>query len=117
MKLEPPLARLIHHCEAICVAECCGLGAYDFSPIHLAAGLIYFRGVPDPGEVLQVREQIDALKTNYGTSARSGGGVTLEDMNQTFSAEEIDRLAEELSKNLEVALCLIEDCERRRYER
>ena len=115
MKLEHPLANLVARCETICVAQCCGIDAYDFSPVQLASGLTMYRGLPDPAELRRVRGQIAALKANYGAAGASARGATLEDMNQTFTAEQIDALADELSANLEVALALIEQSERLRY--
>jgi len=113
MKLEPPLANLIARCQTICVAECCGVDAYDFSPIQIASYLTMYRGKPDASEVRTLRGQIEAHRANCGVA--SGRGATIEEMNQRFTAEEIERLTDELLANLEVALNLIEISERRRY--
>lgn len=115
MKLEPPLANLIAHCQTMCVAECCGVDAYDFSPLHIASYLTMYRGEPDASEIHTLRRQIDAIRENYGVSGASGGGVTIEGMNQCFTAEQIEALASELSANLDVALELVEIGETRRY--
>ena len=115
MKLEPPLANLIARCQTICVAECCGVDAYDFSPIQIASYLTMYRGKADDSEVQKLRGQIGALRTNYGVAGSSGRGATFEEMNQGFSAEEIEEFATELLANLDVALSLIEESEARRY--
>lgn len=117
MKIEPPLANMIDKCQAICVAECCGIGAYDFSPIHIASFLIQFRGKPDLAEVQLIRVQIENLRVNYGLGAKSGSGTVIEAMNQSFLAEEIERMAEEMRTSLEVALELIGKCEELRYKK
>ncbi|MCE9605177.1 MAG: DUF6331 family protein [Planctomycetia bacterium] len=115
MKLEPPLANLIARCQTICVAECCGVDAYDFSPIQIASYLTMYRGAPDDSDVQTLRGQIDALRANYGVAGASSQGVSLEEMNQGFSGEQIEGLASELLANLDVALSLIEKSEGLRY--
>ena len=92
----------------LCVAECCGVSAYGFSPIHVAGFPLLYRGAPDPGETAKIREQLVTLKVNYGSEGRSACGVTLEQMNQGFSGEEIDQLVDTISRNLDIALELIE---------
>jgi len=111
MKLELPLANLIARCQTICVAECCGVDAYDFSPIQIASYLTMYRGKPDNSEVQILRGPIDALRANYGVAGASGRGATFEEMNQGFTAEQIEGLASELLANLDVALSLIEKSE------
>src|SRR5690348_12303462 len=111
MKIEPPLANLIARCQTMCVAECCGVDAYDFSPIQIASYLTMYRGKPDVSEVRTLRGQIDALRVNYGLVSTSGSGVAIEEMNQGFTAEQIEAMARELLANLEVALSLIEKSE------
>jgi hypothetical protein len=115
VKLEPPLANLIARCQTLCVAECCGIDAYDFSPIQIASYLTMYRGKPDVAEVRTLRGQIDELRTNYGLAGAHSRGVTLEELNQGFTAEQIEALASELSSNLDVALTLVEKSEELRY--
>ncbi|MDR2219641.1 MAG: DUF6331 family protein [Methylobacillus sp.] len=115
MKLEPPLANLIDRCQTVCVAECCGIDAYDFSPVHIASSLMMWRGKPDTLEVQKLRGQIEALRENYGSTGASGRGVIIHEMNQSFTPEQVDTMADELLANLEVALNLIELSEKSRY--
>ena len=115
MKLDPPLANLLARCQTICVAECYGVDAYDFSPIQIASYLTMHRGKPDIAEMRTLRGQIGALRANYGLGGASGLGVTLEEMNQGFTAEQIEELTNELLANLDVALSLIERGEELRY--
>jgi Family of unknown function (DUF6331) len=117
MKLDPPLSSLVNRCQAICVAECCGIDAYDFSPIHIASYLLMHRGAPDPTEVSQIRTQLDLLKQKHGIHGTSTRGATFTDMNQGFTPAQIDSFVDEISHNLDVALRLIEDSEPKRYKR
>jgi hypothetical protein len=116
MKLTPPLSNLIARCQTICVAECCGVDAYDFSPVQIASYLTMSRGTTDQKEVAILEEQLTTLKTNYGSRRASGGGVVVEEMNQSFTAEAVDSLAEEITANLKVAVELAAESERRRFK-
>jgi hypothetical protein len=108
MKLEPPLSNLVGRCMTICEAECCGLDAYDFNPIHIASYLLMYRGAPDPREIEQIRAQLDALKANYGSAGASGRGVTFHDLNQGLSGDEVDTFVDRLKSALDVALTLVD---------
>jgi hypothetical protein len=114
MKLEAPLLNLVTRCQTICEAECCGIHAYDFSPIHIASYLIMYRGKIDKGEITDLKNQLEALKANYGSKGASGNGVTLDEMNQVFSGDEVDSFAEEILQNINVAIHLVEESENER---
>ena len=116
MKLEAPLLNLVSRCQAICIPECCGIDAYDFSPIHIASYLIMYRGKIDNKEISDLRNQLETLKANYGSSGASDKGVTIDEMNQGFSGEEVDSLVDEILTNLNIAIKLAEKSEIERYE-
>ena len=116
MKIEPPLSNLITRCQTICVAECCGVDAYDFSPVQIASYLTMWRGAPDPEEIARLQEQVAMLRANYGIGGKSDSGITIDEMNQSFTAEEIDALTAEIVANLEVALDLVAASESRRFK-
>jgi hypothetical protein len=108
MRLEHPLSNLFSRCMTFCVAECCGIDAYDIHPIHVASYLLMFRGEPDPHEVEQLREQLTQLQINYGSAGAIACGVTLQDLNQVFSGQELDDLVDKVRVALDQALVLIE---------
>jgi len=107
MRLEPPLSNLFARCVTQCVAECCGIDAYDFNPIHVASYLLMYRGEPDPHEIDQIRAQLDSLKSNYGSAGASGHGATFQDLNQGLDGSEVDALVDHLLSALDTALSLI----------
>lgn len=111
MRLEPPLSNLLGRCMTVCVAECCGVDAYDLNPIHVASYLLMYRGTPDGREVEQIREQLKTMKATYGSNGASACGVTLDDLNQSFSASETDELVDHLLEALDIALDLIREAE------
>lgn len=55
--LDPPLAELAKHCETDCVEECCGLGAFDFSPERMSAFIAPVRYE----QMREIRRQMDAM--------------------------------------------------------
>ncbi len=115
MKLEDPLLNLVARCQTICVAECCGIGAYDFSPVHIASYLLLWQGKIDQANLTKLMGQLVALKANYGSSGASSQGVTLDDINQNFTGAEIDKMVDEITANLKIALKLCDESERMRY--
>lgn len=115
MKLEHPLLNLVSRCQTLCVAECCGADAYDFSPVHIASFLLMWEGKPNPDTLTRLRGQLDALKANYGTAGASADGAAIDDMNQSFTGEQIDRLVDEISTNLNLAVQICDGAERTRF--
>ena len=101
----------------MCVAACCGIDAYDFSPIQIASYITMWCGTPEEKEINTIRSQIAAIKANYGSEGGSGSGVTIEEMNQGFTAAEIDIFTDEISANLEIALKLVIESEALRYKK
>jgi hypothetical protein len=115
MKLQDPLLNLVSRCQTICVAECCGIDAYDFSPVHIASYLILWEGKPNESNLEELRAQLETLKLNYGSKGASSHGATIDDMNQRFSGIEIDNLVDEITENLEIALQICEHAEAARF--
>ena len=114
MKLEYPLSGLVARCMTVCLPECCGRGAFDFSPLHIASFLVNSRDEPDLGDVARLREQLGSLRANHGHLAGHTSGVDLDEMGNCFTPGEVDDLVWEISENLEIALALIRECKRLR---
>lgn len=105
MTLASPLRQLISYCEQICVKECCGIEAFDFSPVHIASWLQQSRGEPTSKTVDELKKQLSEFRAQFGTGSNSEGYESDEDeMNQIFSEAQIDQLVEQISKNLEHAI-------------
>jgi hypothetical protein len=115
MKFEPPLSNLVARCQTLCVAECCGRDAYDFSPIQIASYLTMWRGGIDEAELRVLRTQLEALKANYGLKS-SSFDVTIEEMNQIFDPNGIERMVQEIEWNLSVATRLVSVSEKEEYK-
>lgn len=73
-------------------------------------------GLPSDSDIGKLREQIETLRANYGLDGSSFKGATIEEMNQNFSAGQIEDLATELLSNMEIALEVINLSELKRYK-
>ena len=114
MKLDYPLSNLIKSCETICVADCCGIDAYDFSPIHLASALITPSRVIEDGTLALVRRQIDEFRERIVAGPREG--TPCETLNHIFHLDEVDEFLDELTKNLEIAIDLVAIAAEKRHK-
>ena len=108
MKLEHPLAGLVDRCQTICVSECCGIDAFDFSPIHVASFLILWRGDVEQSELSKLRQQIHCLRSDFGSSGRLSCGATIEGVNQSMTGADVDEFAHTLLASIDSALEIIE---------
>ena len=117
MKLEAPLLNLVDRCQTICVAECCGIDAYDFSPVHIASHLLMWQGKPNEKEIAKLQDQLESLRANYGTRGTISCGIIIDDMNQCFSGDAIEKLVDEIMHNLKVALQINQASEQERFIR
>ena len=74
-----------------------------------------WEGKPNESNLIKLRAQLEALKSNYGSKGASSNGVTIDDMNQRFSGIEIDNLVDEITENIEIALQICEKAEAERF--
>jgi nitroreductase len=107
MSLPAPLSYLVSYCENLCVKECCGIEAFDFSPVHIASWLHQSRGEPTTKTVADINEQLNAFRDQFGSASNTDGYESSEDeMNQIFSPEQVDQLVEQIATNLKHAIAL-----------
>ncbi|WDE95561.1 DUF6331 family protein [Lentisphaera profundi] len=107
MKFQHPLNTLITSCETICLSDCCGIDAYDFSPIHIASYLISTTGGIEDKELEELRNQLKQLRETCGTQNHTAQKVTIEEINQILTPQDLDQLIDEIENNLEFAIELI----------
>ena len=115
MKLES-LSNLVSKCETLCNHECCGIYAYDFSPINIATYITERKGSVDEAEIALVREKLNYLISEYSQFSESAKEITIEEINQRFTAEEIVIFASEIKYNLEIAVLLAAESETKRFK-
>jgi len=112
-ELEIPerLGHLIKYCEKSCVAECCGVDAFDFSPLHVASYISAFTGAINAQEMATWHALIDGLEANFGSIPSSEQGelvCVITPMNQLFTEEAIRALIAELRTSVTAAPQVLE---------
>ena len=109
MPFSSPLADLVSYCEKLCVKECCGIESFDFSPLHIASWLQQSRGEPSEKTIGMLKEQLEDFRIKFGSGSSSDGYESDEDeLNQIFSPQQVDQLADQISTNLNYAIELQE---------
>jgi hypothetical protein len=56
--LPERLKHLVRYCEKNCVAGCCGIDAFDFSPLHVASFLSAYTGRISPSDIEEWNAEI-----------------------------------------------------------
>ncbi|RWR09174.1 DUF6331 family protein [Paenirhodobacter populi] len=110
--LDYPLLGLIKHCETLCEAACCGVDAFDFSPIHIASSLIRYTGKIESEEVDKVLSQLRNLDVEAERLTRDGGTTSIEVMNQVFNGPALFALSATIRDSLTKAVQLVADVQR-----
>ncbi|OYV06384.1 MAG: hypothetical protein CFE26_06590 [Verrucomicrobiales bacterium VVV1] len=87
------------------MADCCGLQAFDFSPIRIAA-FIELQEVVSP-VTDNLRVQLTLFKQECGAESGNGGGSISQGLfGRALTGSEVDSLVAELDYNLSRALDL-----------
>ena len=107
-ELEIPerLGYLIQYCEKPCVAQCCGVDAFDFSPLHIASFVSGSTCMIDDSVLVEWNALIDELERRYRMlQPLPHGGLVcvITPMNQLFTAEAFEALIAELRTSLATA--------------
>lgn len=118
IQLAQSLQSLIDACETMCVAECCGIHAYDFSPLHIASHLSTWTGRISEKDVTELEKEINCLSATAARLAPDKDGFicSIAAMNQHFSKNELESLAQTLRQHLALARRVFEYSEKLRDE-
>ena len=110
IELPERLRYLVKYCEKACVAECCGIDAFDFSPLHIASYISAYTRRIDENEIAAWEAEIHkAEEMVIGLPANDDGYVcSVADMNQYFRAAEFERFMAELRHSMRAAPRLLE---------
>ena len=106
--LNPPLKALVHACETVCVAECCGIGAFHFSPFHAASFLIRYDARVDVRLLDDIQRQLEELRVVSVELGKSGERLLIEEMNSSFNSEELQEFVRDVSSVLQRGVELVE---------
>ena len=109
MALPSPLSYLISYCEKSCVKECCGVSAFDFSPVHIASWLHQSQGEPTEETVSLLSKQLEDFRVQFGSESSAEVYESDEnELNQDLDPAEVDQLVNQISTNLKHAIELNE---------
>jgi hypothetical protein len=105
------LGHLIKYCEKSCVAECCGVDAFDLSPLHVASFISASTGAIDARELSTWLALIDELDANFRAIPPSDPAelaCMVTPMNQLFTEEAVRALIAELRSSVTAAPQVLE---------
>lgn len=108
--LPERLKSLVQYCEKTCVADCCGICAFDFSPLHVASCISAFTGVVTESAIAEWDQELAkaaALVADFEPN-ESGLICSVAGMNQYFSRESYDEMLSELRHSVHAAPKMIE---------
>ncbi len=98
LEFSSELELVIRACEKLCVAECCGLDAFDIVPVHIASHLSYGTGCVEQSRVDSLIREIDQIHEMIRELLVSNSECEFTSvfMNQVFSAPELSSFFSEL---------------------
>lgn len=104
------LANLIKYCERACVAECCGIDAFDFSPLHVASCISASTGSIGESAVAEWTGLIAEFERNFDSLGPTGEGLVcrIGSMNQLFTEAAIRALFTQLRTSVAAAPAILE---------
>lgn len=119
IELTGQLKYLVASCERSCVAGCCGINAFDFTPLHIASHISTHSRAISRDDIQKYETEIDELERRVATLAPDEDGYVchIPEMNQHFRTGEFAAFIEELRHNLRVSpqiLALSDSIELRR---
>jgi hypothetical protein len=110
LKLSGNLESLVKACEKMCIAECCGIDAFDFSPLHIASHMSAYTGEISETDIKEIEDEIDRLISAASDFIPDENGFicSISEMNQLFRKDDIDKFARQLKDNIRLAPKVIE---------
>jgi hypothetical protein len=105
LELPGGLEPLVKYCETLCEAECCGVDAFDFSPVHIASYLCRYTGAISATDIVEIEGRISELEAcalNLPSDER-GFICTISVMNENFSRKTFTRFIAELRMAVQTA--------------
>src|SRR5258708_11791816 len=102
LKLNSRLKGLMNACQKSCVAECCGIEAFDFSPLHVASHLSAFTGTICQADVNEFEGYVDALLAAASNLPPDEQELicSIEDTNQYFTRNTLNQFATRLKRSI-----------------
>jgi hypothetical protein len=99
------LASLFRACEKACAKECCGIGAFDFSPLFVASHLAIYSGVVSESDVSDWLREIDKFEAETSALPANELGLIcmIDDLADSFCSDDVRVLAAQLRHSVRIA--------------
>lgn len=116
--LPSRLEHLVKYCEKNCVAECCGIDAFDFSPLHVASYISSYSGGVSESDIAEWELELEkALQLIANLSPNANGWIcSIKDINQYFTWDAFNSFVDELRHSIRMAPLILELSERLRTD-
>ncbi len=107
---NPELASLLADCETACERDCCGIDAFDFSPLNVAAHLSRYSGTIDTAHTRRILEDLERLLAGAVALPAGEGGLVcaIARTNQYFSVESLRALTATIRWAVQCAPLMLE---------
>lgn len=101
----PRLLAMLKGCEVLCVAECCGIDAFDITPLHAAAHLCRPTGVVRQEDVTAIESELEALLALAEAAGPNDQAFvcSISGLNQYFTRDSMSELATQVRRALALA--------------
>lgn len=95
-QLPPSIAALSKSCETICEAECCGLGAFSFSPFNVIYHLTKWQAEIRENDVATIHAELADLSKIFQTSSERPETIISEEWNAILTEAQLLALIDEI---------------------
>jgi hypothetical protein len=114
--LPQRLQYLVQYCEKNCVAGCCGIDAFDFSPLHVASFMSSYTGRISPSDIAELEAEIMKFEASFAEMLPNEDGYvcSVVGMNQYFTRASFNAFIAELRHNIRVSPLVLERSEQLR---
>ena len=105
LEFSDHLTSLINACPKICTVECCGIKAFDFSPLHIASFLAGVSGGITPKSITLLTTELHRLIKKVKLLREGPGGIVCYTrlMNENFTKESFEKFASELENAIRLS--------------
>jgi len=89
LQLPPFFAALCKSCETICERECCGIGAFNFSPFNIIYHLTKWNACIRDSDVEEIRNELTDFTAKLQSSGQHSERIILAELNAILTANQM----------------------------
>jgi hypothetical protein len=115
--LPERLKHLVEYCQKTCDPGCCGIDAYDFSPLHVASYLSAYTNRISPSDIAEWEQELTKANELVRDLTPNADGFvcSVAGMNQYFTRQTFADFMEELRHSIQVSPQVLDFSERLRH--